>query len=430
MATKEKESLKDANSAMNSKAAPVKKHDTIIIKNHPEHEGQMYSIKEVKRDGSVITTEGHIFYPEFFDVVSDWQQYNGGFGKFNQTTGELVEEKDIKKEFTDRLEATLAPDGWVNFIVLQVDTGLNPHDLRKWLKDNEGTIVEQNPDPKDPTDEEWRLIKSDDYTICITLQPEEELKQHEQAIFEAWQDIVKGFYKIGTHLKQINDRQLYKLKNCSNFKEYVARYSPFSYDYAFKQIAAAEVFDEIRPCMRLDYTNCITAPNYTICIVDLKESHLRPLTDKSLTTQTRQKIWENIEIELEDRRLDGKKPKLTSQLVEKTVWEFTQDKNSPQPQPLENGQICKVELKSNIDSGLKQHNKKLIRVIEQGTRGVKCATLWGEPIEDYFYREELHELKDEEFYSSSINLPVEFWKKLSKKGRSLNEAISHLLEEI
>lgn len=424
--TQEKKPL-DNYSAMNNKAASVKKNDLIIIKNHPEREGQMYCVAEVKRDGSVRTTENQIFYPEFFDKISNWEQYNGGFAKFNQATGELVKETDLKKYLEDRWQLNDGREGWVNFIVLQVETDLNPNQLRAWLEANEGKLVERNPDPKDKTDEEWRLIR-DDCTIC-TVGMDDELKQHEQAIFKAWQAIVKGFYTIGSHLKQINDKQLYKLKNCSTFKEYVARFSPFSYNYAFKQIAATEVFDEIRPSLRLNYTNCIAAPDCTNCTVDLKESHLRPLTDKSLTTELRQKIWENVELEIEESLLDGKKPKLTSQLVEKTVWEFTQDKNSPQPQPLESGQICKVELKSNIDSGLKQHNKKLIRVVEQNNRGVKCTTLWGEPIEDCFFREELQDLKDEEFYSSSINLPVEFWKKLSKKGRSLNEAISHLLEE-
>lgn len=329
--TKGKRSLLDADSAMNSKATP-QKHDLIIIKNHPEHEGQIYQVKEVKRDGAVITDEGHIFYPEFFDIVSDWQQYNGGFGRFNETTGELVEEKDIKKEFTDRLEARLAPDGWVNFIVLQVDTGLNPHDLRKWLKDNEGTIVEQNPDPKDPTDEEWRLISvASGNKKAPDVATNEKLSTDERDRLRYLESLIEAsFVVVGRSLKEIRDSRLYRETHI-NFDSYCrARWKMVARN-AERKIAASDIYEIIRVSKRPNWSHENDEDSFPM---PKSESQLRPIADSPLEPKDQVVAWE---FAVEQAKEDNKKYP-TASMVKRVVCEMTKKEKS---NPHKVGDVCK-----------------------------------------------------------------------------------------
>jgi hypothetical protein len=509
----------------------VKKNDYIVVKNHPEFEGEIFQIKRVKSDGWAITTEGHLFEPTFFDPVTNWQQHNGGVARFNQTTGEPVEERSIKKYLLQRLGSE-GLDSWVDVEIIATELGLSEELIEEWLKNNPesverdnnlvrykkrdrifeieekikeinskiahrgGNDLRQKANLIEARLKEWvgalnfkigdyvakgdrkgsladwsltgdiiqAMVLWDDSTVVVpetvstfkkygapyaegasasaqgectncTLESdialrEEKLKKLEREILEIKQVIVNSFYEIGRRLATIRDEKLYELKNCLDFKEYVAKHFPFGSNYAYKLLAATDVFESIRPVMRRSYTiKPGSNSECTNCTLDLKESHLRPLASAGLTVDDKRNIWENVEILLDDMEsIKGKPPKLTSKLVEKTVWDF-KSKNNGDRESLVFGQVCKVALKSNIDSSLKKHNNKLVVVVEQATRGVKCMTFWGEPIEDYFFSCELQEVKDEEFYSSSISLPVEVWKKLARKGRSLNEVINHLLQE-
>jgi hypothetical protein len=123
--------------------ATIKKHDYIIVKNHPEYAGEIYQVKRVKSDGWAITAEGHLFEPTFFDPVSPWQQHNGGVVRFNSTTGEPVEERNIKKYLLQRLGSD-GLDSWVDVEIIAQEMGLSEELIEEWLKNNPESVVRDN----------------------------------------------------------------------------------------------------------------------------------------------------------------------------------------------------------------------------------------------------------------------------------------------
>jgi hypothetical protein len=457
-----------------SPATKIKKHDSIIIKNHPQHEGQMFSVQRVKSDGWVITTEGHLFEPTFFDPVSDWQNYNGGVARFNGATGEVVEEKDIKK--------FLQGKDWCEEIAIAGNLNLSIPQVKAWLKEN-ADLVEGDGDGS------WRLKNSElpdnsEFSIDDKLA---RLQSLETEILEVKQVIINGFYEIGIRLRAIRDERLYELKHYQDFKKYVEGELNFSYRRSYQQITAAQVLNEILPVvdralplgshkksdMRpqgslvegtpgslvegtpgslvegtpgslvegtpgslvegtpgslTDISRCRTR-SATVSS-EIGEKQLRPLTDESLTPDDRREIWERLEQELQEIEEETHKPpKLTTKLVEKALANWKIDRAEPVAPTFESGQICKVKLGANI--GVKElapFDGKLVRVVEQLKHGVKCAGFWGEEIEDRFRFEELIPVEDTDAQRQSVTLPVGLLKELAKRGQSIENAIANLLE--
>jgi hypothetical protein len=427
-----------------SLATRIKKHDFIIIKNHPEFGGQMFCIKRAKADGWVETTEGHLFEPTFFDPVSDWQNYNGGVARFNGATGEVVEEKDI--------EGYLQGKGWCDEVAIACELELGIPQVKAWLHENVD-LVEGDGDGK------WRL-KNLELSIDDKLV---RLRSLEAEILEIRQVIINSFYEIGIRLRTIRDERLYELKHYPNFKKYVERELAFSRDYAYKKIAATQVLEDILPSMVRLYTQGIhektgVSDVYTqgihektgvsvvrpqgsheeigVSVVrplgshEIGEKHLRPLTDESLTPDDRREIWERVEDELDEIEEDKQKPpKLTTKIVEKAIANWKIDKNQMPTPTFTSGQICKVKLGGSI--GVKEltpFDGKLVRVVEQLKHGVKCAGFWGEEIEEHFRFEELFEVEDADAQRQSVTLPVGLLKELAKRGQSIEDAIANLLE--
>lgn len=117
----------------------IKKNDYIRVKNHALHEGEIFRVKQAKSDGWIVTTEGHLFEPSFFDPVSDWQQYNGGFARFNQTTSELVEQRCLKKYLLQRFSSD-GLDEWVTPEIIANEMGLDEALIEQWLVNNESSV--------------------------------------------------------------------------------------------------------------------------------------------------------------------------------------------------------------------------------------------------------------------------------------------------
>lgn len=309
--TQEKRSL-ETYSAMNNKATSIQKHDLIIIKNHPDHEGQMYCVGEVKRDGSVITNGGHIFYPEFFDKISNWEEYRDGFARFNQATGELVDEKDIKKYLEERWKLDDGKDGWVDEIVIAGDVELDLVQVREWLADNadmvEGdgdggwrliTVTTGNKKPPNVlTNEKSQIVTAEggrpqapafdagepatlESEPFVALENAETLQDFEQII----RDNLKGFYLVGRALIEIRDRCLYvDQKNINTFEQYckspltLLRLGISSKGRAYQFMGAANVLSV------LEKSQIVTQ-------FPKNEGQIRPLVEGKLNNEQIVKAW-------------------------------------------------------------------------------------------------------------------------------------------
>ncbi len=87
-------------------------------------------------------------------------------------------------------------------------------------------------------------------------------------------DNVRNFYKIGLALKEIQDKRLYR-DNYDTFDEFFKNYLNIDRSYAYRQIAASEVINNL-------------SPNGD---VPLNESQVRPLT--GLKPSEQQLAWQH-----------------------------------------------------------------------------------------------------------------------------------------
>ncbi|MGL5806818.1 MAG: hypothetical protein ACRC11_15495 [Xenococcaceae cyanobacterium] len=373
--TQEKKSLLDADSAMNSKATSVQKSSTIIIKNHPEHQGQMYQVKEVDREGKVTTVENHWFHPDFFDVVSDWQSYNGGFARFNQTTGELIDEKDIKKYLAERLELRDGHDGWVDRMVIESDCNLMPHQVKTWLTENEGTLVERHEDgehwrliagnsgnrksPNVVTKEKSQIVSSGGNLQTMTLEDAETLRDFEQII----RDNLIGFYLVGKALTEIRDRQLY-IDEFNTFEQYckspltLLRLGIGSKGRAYDFINAASVITilEKSPMATQLPTN---------------ERQIRPMVKGKLNAEQIIDVWGQAVEEAEDKPPTGA---IVEDIV-RVLKEEERDKLNLE-NPYSVGDVLRFN--SNGDPDTRSRNKRWAIVVQKGEFSCVVSDFEGE----------------------------------------------------
>lgn len=297
--------------------------------------------------------------------------------------------------------AAIKPSGECE-VAIACQFGFDTQDVRRILKELE----------------KEGLVQFDDYQKLWFLYPtKQRLEDLKAEIRRITEKVRLAFYEIGVRLAEIADKKLYELDGYVDFKEFIARELGFTRDYAYKQIAAAQVFDELGS----EYTKSIHG-----CI---RETHLRPLTKEDLTSGDRQSIWEGVQSELVNLETSGKSAKLTAKLVEKHVMEFRESQvtNPPALEPLQAGDYCKVRLRSGHLDALSRWDDKVVRVRHRGELGSYiCSGCFGEEIGDHFFREELFVLADTAVAKFSVELSVGQLKELPRTG-SIENAVSTLL---
>lgn len=123
--------------------------------------------------------------------------------------------------------------------------------------------------------------------------------------------VERSFYEAGTALKELRDSRLYR-DRWHNFNDYITDRFGWKRDYAYKQIAAAEVVDSLIEAYGELYTNRIQSGTLTGTL-PTRETQVRPLT--SLDPEVRATVWKTAV-----DKANGKVP--TEALVKEAVKEF------------------------------------------------------------------------------------------------------------
>lgn len=248
--------------------------------------------------------------------------------------------------------------------------------------------------------------------------PKERLNQLKGEILQISEKVRLAFYEIGKRLGEIADKKLYEIDGYADFEEFAFKEFGFKKSFAYYQISAAQVYSEIKSVSTNSGKECI------------KETHLRSLTKEDFSSDDRVAIWEQVTSELENLESEGKPAKLTAKLVEKHVMSYQESQvaNPPELPPLNAGAYCRVRLRSgHIDSSLAKWNNQIVRFLRYGNMdGCICESVFGEEIQDVFFREEIFELADTATHKFSVELTVEQLKQLPRSG-SLENAIAYLL---
>jgi hypothetical protein len=179
--------------------------------------------------------------------------------------------------------------------------------------------------------ESGRAIEKDGQwhpTRSIEVISSEELTYEEQSdLLNLERKIEKGFYEAGKALSEIRERKLYRDK-WGNFESYILDRFGFKRNYANKQIAAAEIVDQLAEKL-VQGTNCTLSVTPTVTL-PTSEGQIRPLTTVPL--DARPAIWkEAVE------QAAGRVP--TENLVRKIVKDFQIKDLCKFPNPYKVGQI-------------------------------------------------------------------------------------------
>lgn len=273
------------------------------------------------------------------------------------------------------------------------------------------------------------LIQFDDYQTRWYLVPQKErLELLKKEIRQIGESVRLAFYEVGIRLKEIRDKKLYELDGYADFNEFVSREFGFKKVYAHYQIHAAQVYNDILPCESASKLYQPETKAFTSCEqLCIKESHLRPLTRKDLTSDDRARIWNEVQQELES----DSKPSLTSKLVEKHVMKYqkSQVEKPPELPDLSVGTYARIRLRNLFDSNLKAWHNKIVKVIDKGELNTYTVQgCFGEEIQDQLFRDELIELADTATAKFNVNLTIEQLKLLPQLG-SLEAAINALLAD-
>ena len=148
-------------------------------------------------------------------------------------------------------------------------------------------------------------------------------KQRLDDLIKIINDNTKSFYKIGCALREIRDKGLYQ-KLGLTFEEFCLKYLGISRAYAYRQIAASEVVDnlspngdikineaQIRPLVKLSSDKQKLAWNYAI---DLAKAENRKLTSHDVNN--------GIQIILQKNRKKSAKPIIPIKKIDRVSKEF------------------------------------------------------------------------------------------------------------
>lgn len=264
-------------------------------------------------------------------------------------------------------------------------------------------------------DDRW---KPKEARLTLVPEPGSRLEQLEKEIESIGNEIRLGFYQIGIRLQEINESLLYQEKGFLSFEEYVKQVFGFGANYAYKTIAAANCYEDILPFCTLGTKT------------ELSEKILRPIASKVFGAEARKEIWQEIEAELDLEEQSGKKPKLTSKKVKNAALAYQERQivNPPKLPDLEVGDIVLVKLGSEHLDKLRKYQNQLVRVTKVSDFGrrqcVACQSLWGEPITEHFYREELREVSEDYRHKEVVDIPLKTLLKMTRVATSLSSAIS------
>lgn len=123
---------------------------------------------------------------------------------------------------------------------------------------------------------------------------------------------IQAFYQVGCALRDIRDRQLYKLLGYTRFEDYCEERWDISRIHAYRLESAAKVIDNLK-----------MLPNGLQCL-PTSERQVRPLA--ALPPEQQRQMWEHI---IQTAPLVLEKPKITTKLVEETVAMLSGETKQP-----------------------------------------------------------------------------------------------------
>lgn len=240
----------------------------------------------------------------------------------------------------------------------------------------------------------YRLTSEGIKLVSAAALPKDyQLQQLESEIFDLAENIRLGFYEIGKRLRKIREEELYKTGNPDRtFAQYCEERFNFKANYAYKQIAASQVFDDIEPV-------CNTGTEY------LYERLLRPLADEKFDTESRQEIWQEAESLAEEG--DREEVKTTDVTRAIAIWQEERAQRLALP-PLETGTFCKVILKGSSCPEVKPFKDKIVKILGKADIGdnYRVATFGNIPAQTYLKREELAEVSEDSSQSFRVEIPM------------------------
>jgi len=165
------------------------------------------------------------------------------------------------------------------------------------------------------------IIPTSVSALSEEISDEERLKQLEKII-----DVnLKAFYEVGLALKEVRDRELYKLQGFVTFEDYCVQRWEMHRSNAYRLIDSSIVMTNLSPMGDK--------------LLPANERQIRPLT--KLPPEQQQAVWEKV---LEAAPVVDDKPKVTAKLVEEIVSEIT-EKTSKEEKPKDD----KVTYKISVD---------------------------------------------------------------------------------
>ncbi len=205
-------------------------------------------------------------------------------------------------------------------------------------------MSEKNSSPDVQTEFEQPESTTPSQTPEQVVSKEECLQSLEQII----ESNLKTFYQVGMALKEIRDKNLYKLQGYHNFKDYCVERWDMGSRYAYMQMESSTVVENLRT------TGSLFLPT--------SERQVRPLT--KLEPQQQRQAWEKI-IEIAQSR--DTKPKVTAKLVEKVVSEVTgkakgKGRNS---KPVDEKIVYKVPIDIDTNESLKKSFYQICNLLDK-----------------------------------------------------------------
>lgn len=136
--------------------------------------------------------------------------------------------------------------------------------------------------------------------LTIEHNEEQQLQQLEKIIDEN----IRAFYTVGCALREIRDKQLYKLQGYSNFDDYCQERWDIQRAHAKRLAFASDVLDNLK------------SDPAGITFLPTNERQVRPLIN--LEPEEQRQVWEKV-VEIAEKKPNTGEPKITAKLVEENV---------------------------------------------------------------------------------------------------------------
>lgn len=203
----------------------------------------------------------------------------------------------------------------------------------------------QQAEPSAETPVTGEIIPASVSALSEEISDEERLKQLETII-----DLnLKAFYEVGLALKEVRDRELYKLQSFITFEDYCVQRWEMHRANAYRLIDSSVVMTNLSPMGDK--------------LLPANERQVRPLT--KLPPEQQQEVWEKV---IESAPVVDDKPKVTAKLVEEVVSQVL-GKEETESESSNQKSTYRLSLDEETSDALSEVFHKIRRLVDKEHKG-------------------------------------------------------------